>query len=178
MTTTRRPGSLSLDLLLVWHGLFAGAYMVAFLTAEGVGSLHRFAGYAAMALLALRLLAAFLAPDRSPWALPMPSSVQWKPFLAKLGKGDWSVFRNRTPLATLSGLVLLGMLVIVIPTGMVADFWDWDDPHEAIAEGSLAVVLVHVALVSLGPALKRLAKRGKRQEDSGSPDIQGVGSLM
>lgn len=161
MTTTKPSGALSLNLLLAWHGLFAGAYMVAFLTAEGVGTLHQFAGYTAMALLALRLLAAFLAPERSPWGLPWPTAAQWKPFLAKLGRGDLSVFRNRTPLAPLSGLVILGVLVIVTLSGMIADFWDWEDLHEGIAEASLTVILVHVALVSLAPLLKKLAERDK-----------------
>ncbi|MEO5337381.1 MAG: hypothetical protein H7841_10885 [Magnetospirillum sp. WYHS-4] len=164
MTTTRFSGPLAMRLLLAWHGLFAGAYGVAFLTAEGIGALHRFAGYAALGLLALRLAAAMLAPERSPWSLPWPTAVQWKPFLAKLGRGDISVFRSRTPLAPLSGLVILAVLVLVSVSGLIAEFWKWDDMHEGVAEASLAAILVHIALVSLGPAWKALAAAPRASE--------------
>lgn len=154
----------SFDLLLFWHGLFAGAYTIAYLTAESAPALHQFAGYTAIGLLALRLLVAVAVAKRSPWALPWPKATMWQTFGRKLGSGDLSVFRSRTPLAPLSGLAILATLVLVSLTGLAADWWRWEDLHEGIAEGSLTVVLVHAAIVSLGPLLKKLGElRGIRQ---------------
>lgn len=160
------------DLLLFWHGLFAGSYTIAYLTAEGAPALHQFAGYTAIGLLALRLLAAAGAAERSPWALPWPKATMWQAFGRKLGSGNLSVFRGRTPLAPLSGLVLLGVLVLVSLSGLAADWWKWEDLHEGIAEGSLTVVLVHIAIVSLGPLLKKLGEpRDERQPAAATRNV-------
>jgi len=155
MTSTRRLPR-PFDLLLLWHGLFTGSYTIAYLSAESAGGLHQFAGYTALSLLALRLLAARLAAGRPPWALPWPKASMWQNFLRRLTRDGLAVFRGRTPLAPLSGLVLLGSVVLVALTGLSADWWGWEDLHEGPAELSLGVVLIHVAIVSFGPLLKRL----------------------
>lgn len=153
--TTKRPLS-AMDLLLVWHGLFAGSYVIAYLTAEGSEAVHLFSGYAVLGLLGFRLLAASVAGAKSPWGLPWAAAAIWKPFLRKLSAGDLSVLRNRTPLAPLSGLAILVTMILAGLSGLAADFWDWEDLHDGIAEASLAVVLVHAALVSVGPLLRTL----------------------
>lgn len=160
--TKPKPRKLSMTALLTWHGLFAGSYVIAYVTAETADGLHVFAGYVALALLAVRLLAASLAPAASVWSLPWASAALWRTFGGKLIRGDLSALRGRTPFAPLSGLVLLGVMTIVTLTGVIADLWSAEDLHEGIAEGSLAVVLVHVAIVSLGPALRAVAKRLNR----------------
>lgn len=147
----------SFDLLLLWHGLFAGSYTIAYLTAEGAEGLHRFAGYTVIGLLGLRLLVAAVASERSPWTLPWPTAGMWRVFLRKLSTADVSVLRSRTPLAPLSGLVILVAVVLAGLSGLTADWWEWKDLHEGLAEGSLPVVLIHIAIVSLAPALKRLS---------------------
>jgi cytochrome b len=153
--TTKRPLSAG-DLVMVWHGLFAGSYVIAYLTAEGSDAVHQFAGYAALVLLALRLVAASLAGLKSPWGLPWAAAVIWKPFVRKLSAGDLSVFRHRTPLAPLSGLAILITLLVVGLSGLAAEFWDWEDLHEGVAEASLFVILIHAGLVSLGPLLRAI----------------------
>lgn len=174
MIKTRLPKSF--DLLLFWHGLFAGSYTIAYLTAEGAPALHQFAGYAAIGLLVLRLLMAIVVVERSPWALPWPKAAMWQAFGRKLGGGELSVFRGRTPLSPLSGLVLLATLVLVSLSGLAADWWKWEDLHGSIAEGSLIVVLVHVAIVSLGPLLKKLGERQSvAATRAGWPPIGGSG---
>lgn len=158
MTTIKARLPKAFDLLLVWHGLFAGAYTIAYLTADGARGLHQFAGYTLLGLLTLRLLLAATVAERSPWSLPWPKAALWRSFGRKLGGADLSVLRGRTPLAPLSGLALLAMLTGVGLSGLAADWWKWEDLHEGLAEGSLAVVLVHVALVALGPALRKLGE--------------------
>ncbi len=152
-----------MDWLLVWHGLFAGTYTIAYLTAEGSEAVHAFTGYVALALLGIRLVAASLAGVRSPWGLPWAAAVIWKPFLRKLAAGDLSVFRNRTPLAPLSGLAALITMLVVGLAGLAAEFWDWEDLHEGVAEASLAIILTHIALVSIGPLLRTIGARTARQ---------------
>jgi len=157
----------ALELLLLWHGLFAGAYTIAYLTAEGAPGLHEFSGYVALVLLAVRLLAARLAGGRAPWAFPIPKASMWKNFGHKLLTGDLGALRGRTPFAPLSGLVILGIMVLVSLSGLGADWWGWDDLHEGLAEGSLALVLVHIAIVSFAPMLQRLTNtQGERKPAS------------
>ena len=145
------------NLMMLWHGLFVGAYTIAYLTAEGAPGLHEFSGYAAMALLALRLLAA-LVGARAPWALPLPKASMWTNFGRKLRSGNTSALLGRTPFAPLSGLVILAALVLVSLTGLAADWWGWDDLHGALAEGSLTIVLIHITIVSFAPIMKKLGK--------------------
>ncbi len=146
------------DLLMLWHGLFVGAYTIAYLTAEGAPGLHEFSGYAAMALLALRLLAALVAGERAPWALPLPKASMWKNFGRKLRGGNVSALLGRTPFAPLSGLVILAALVLVTLSGLAADWWEWEDLHGALAEGSLMIVLIHIAIVSFAPIMKKVGE--------------------
>lgn len=160
MTRLRLPTPF--DLLMLWHGLFAGTYTIAYLTADGAPGLHEFAGYAALALLALRLLAAVIAGTRAPWALPLPRAAMWKNFGRKLADGNFGALRGRTPFAPLSGLVILVSLVLVTLSGLAADWWEWADLHEGLAEGSLTVVLIHVAIVSFGPLLKKVGETRAR----------------
>lgn len=162
MTRLRLPTAF--DLLMLWHGLFAGTYTIAYLTADGAPGLHEFAGYAALALLALRLLAAVIAGTRAPWALPLPRAAMWKNFGRKLADGNFGALRGRTPFAPLSGLVILVSLVLVTLSGLAADWWEWGDLHEGLAEGSLTVVLIHIAIVSFGPLLKKFGEVRARHD--------------
>ena len=151
MMTTK---SFSYHLLLLWHGLLAGGYTVAFLTSEGGHAVHRFAGYVVLTLVTFRLIAAVGAGDKSPWALPWARRALWHDFWRKVMAGDRSVLLRRTPLMPLSGLMVLTMLVVVGLSGLTAGWWDLEHLPEGIAESPPAVVLVHIALVSLAPILK------------------------
>lgn len=148
-----------MDVVLVWHGLFAGSWAIAYLSAESGEAVHQFAGYTALALLAVRLLAASLATEKSVWNLPWAPLPLWQAFLGRLGRGDLSVLRSRTPFTPLSALAVLGVMALTVPTGLMADWFDADDLHEGIAEASLTFVLIHVVLVSLPPFFKWLRKR-------------------
>ena len=152
------------ELLLVWHGLLVGAYTIAYLTADGAPGLHLFAGYTVLGLLAMRLTAALIVGVRPPWALPLPKASMWKYFGRKLTAGNFSSLLGRTPFAPLSGLVILATLVLVTLSGLAADWWELEDLHEGLAEGSLAVILIHIAIVSFAPLLKRLSESREKTE--------------
>lgn len=168
ITMTRLRFPKPMELLLVWHGLFVGAYTSAYLTADGAPGMHEFAGYAALTLLAVRLIAAVLSRGRAPWVISLPKASMWKNFTDKLLAGNFGVLRGRTPFAPLSGLLLLGMLVLVTLSGLSAQWWEWEDLHEGLAEGSLTLVLIHIAIVSFAPLLKRL---GEARPQAGSTTL-------
>lgn len=152
------------DLLLFWHGLFAGAYTIAYLTAERAPGLHEFAGYVTLGLLAVRILAARSAGGQAPWAWPLPPASMWKNFARKLITANFSALLGRTPFAPLSGLIILAVMVLVSLSGLIADWWGWDNLHEGVSEGSLALVSIHIAIVSFAPLLRRLTASHREQQ--------------
>lgn len=154
--------AVAFHLLLLWHGLLAGGYTIAFLTAEGSHALHEFAGYLVLGLLALRLVIASLVSGEGSWALPWPGRSLWRSFFSRLQSGELDAFRQRTPLVPLSALAILIALVVAAVTGLAADAWRWEDLHEGIAEGTLTLVLIHLGLVSLAPLIKSVSGRAQR----------------
>ena len=118
----------------------AGSFVVAYLTAgEDLYAMHQFAGYAVLAALALRLVLGLVADSRSPLRLPRPFEAirLWR------ARGG-----GRNPLFAVFAVGLLGTVGLVALSGATADFLPWlEDPHEAVAEGSLWLVAGHVAFV-------------------------------
>ncbi|MBI4969275.1 MAG: cytochrome b/b6 domain-containing protein [Rhodospirillales bacterium] len=139
------------NLLMVWHGLFAGSYLVSYATAEFSLGMHLFAGYALLALLFLRLAVALFVAETSPWSLPWPNARLARTFSERLRAFDLAALRGRNPLVILSGLALIVASLLAALSG----FLPWEDPHEALASFSLATVGVHVAAVLLTQFIKR-----------------------
>ena len=133
-------------LLKLWHAWVAGAFLVAYVTAdEDTYAMHLFAGYAVLAAIVARLLAGFLAPSTSPLRLPRPS-------LAGFGGG-----KGRHPLFAWLAVALLISVGLAAATGAVADGSPWlEKPHEAISEASLWVIFGHLAFVAFIYGGKRL----------------------
>jgi hypothetical protein len=144
--------NLSLNLLLFWHGLFAGSYIVAFVTGEEAMGMHIAAGWFVIGLGALRLAVALFASDRSCWSLPWPNAVLVNAFKRQWAERDGALFKGRNLLIVASGLVVLVGAVLASLSGYLPG----DDLHEGIANFSLVAVLVHAALVSLAQGLKRI----------------------
>ena len=143
--------SLSFNLLLFWHGLFAGSYIVAFLTDDALG-MHIAAGWFVIGLGAFRLLIALLAPERSCWSLPLPSPVLVKAFKRQWAARDAGIVLERNLFIVASGLIVLMGAVLASLSGYLPG----DDLHEGIANLSLAVVLGHVAFILLSQGLKKI----------------------
>jgi len=149
----RIPIPLQHTLLKAWHAWAAGAYLVAYLTAdEDTYALHQFAGYALLAAIAVRLLAGMAAPAAGPWRLPrldVKAAIAWL-----------SVRRGRHPLFAWLAAALLAGLGLAAATGALADGVTWfEDPHEAIAEASMWVIFAHIAFVGFMYGGKRLLTR-------------------
>ena len=138
--SSRLGGRTGMRVLKAWHAAFAGAFVVAYLTAgEDYFAMHQFAGYAVLAAVAMRLLLGVVADDHSPLRLPRPIETvrRWR-----------SAGTGRNPLFAVFAAALLAVVGLVALSGAVADFLPRvEDLHEAIGEVSLWLIGGHVAFV-------------------------------
>ncbi|NUB24828.1 hypothetical protein [Azospirillum brasilense] len=156
-TNTRRtPGRLLF--LFAFHAALSGAFIVAYLTGdEDTYAMHQFAGYTALAALAVRLLAGVLMPV-GPLRLPRPSVTATLDWLRRVASGKARAWGQRSPLLAWMALALLAVVGAAALSGAVADFVvPLEKLHEALGEFSLPVVLAHVALVVALLGLKKVA---------------------
>lgn len=140
-------------LLKFWHAWLAGGFVVAYVTAdEDTYAMHQFAGYAVLAAIVVRLLAAMAAPAAGPLRMPRPSLsalIRW-----------FGQRKGRHPLFAWFAVALLAVVGLVAATGAAADFATFmEDPHEAIAEASLWLIFAHIAFVTVIYGGKRLLNR-------------------
>jgi len=151
--TFRLPPRIEMGMLRFLHAWLAGSFLIAYVTAdEDTYALHLFAGYAVLAAIAVRLLAGVIMPAGSPLALPQPSAN---------GLTTWLVDRKgRNPLFAWLAAVLLAVVGVSAVTGALADGWTWlEDPHEAVSELALGIILGHVAFVTFVYGGKRQLAR-------------------
>jgi len=155
----RKPTRLKMIFLLGFHAVLSGAFLVAYLTGdEDTYGMHLFAGYTVLAALALRLLAGVVAPSGSPLRLPRPSWSATRAYFARLARFDADALRQRSPLYAVMGVAVLAGVGLAAASGVLADaFTLFEDPHEALSEFALAIVIGHVVLVFLLHGLKVLA---------------------
>lgn len=146
-----KPLGFSFNLLLFWHGLFAGSYIVAFVSDDAMG-MHIAAGWFVILLGAFRLLVALMAPEKSPWSLPWPNAVLVNAFKRHLNAADPALLQGRNLLIVASGLLVLMGAVLASLSGYLPS----DDLHEGIANFSLAIILGHVGLILISQGLKRV----------------------
>lgn len=163
MTTTdvlRAPRRLlprPITLLMGWHGLFAGAYTIAFITQDGAERLHELAGYITVALLALRFAVALLVGEKSVWSLPWAPAPLWRGFGRKLLDDPAGALRGRTPFAPLTGLLVLVSVALAAATGlMTLPIHALEDLHEGAASLTYPAVVVHLGVVFLPQVLRKL----------------------
>ncbi len=154
--------SASFTLLLFWHGLFAGTYIVAFITGDDdFMGMHIAAGWMLIGLGFIRLLIATVMPETSPWSLPWPNTALIKSFKRHWGSLDApALFQGRTLPIVVSGLVVLTVSVLASFSGYLPG----DDLHEGVANLSLMAVLAHGALILISQGLKKI-----RSAPSGAP---------
>jgi cytochrome b len=145
--------------LFAFHGALSGAFLVSYLSGdEDTYGMHVFSGYALLAAIGFRVLVGLVAPLGSPLRLPRPSLRRSGDYLRRWIGGDATARRERSPLyAWMAAALLVGVGVAGL-SGVAADFRSrLDDLHEALANASLFIVIVHVAIVLTVHGLKRLA---------------------
>jgi len=144
----RRPSRSETGFLLLFHAVLSGSFLVAYLTGdEDTYGMHLFAGYTVLAALGSRLAVALLAPAGSPLALPRPSMSPTFAWLRRLAAGDGQALRARSPLYPWMAVVMLAFAALVAAKAL----------HEAAAELTPAVIIVHISVAAVLHWLRRLA---------------------
>ena len=155
----RRPSRSETGFLLLFHAVLSGSFLVAYLTGdEDTYGMHLFAGYTVLVALGSRLAAALLAQAGSPLALPRPSMSPTFAWLRRLAAGDGQALRARSPLYPWMAVVMLAFAALVAASGWIADrLPSVEELHEAAAELTPAVIIVHIAVAAALHWLRRLA---------------------
>lgn len=146
-------------LVRIFHWSMAASFLVAWLTADEWEALHLWAGYAAAALVAFRLLWGLVGPRYARFTQFVRGPAAVRDHLAALLRGRERRHLGHNPaggamilglLAGLAGLCLTGWL------GTTDAFWgvEWlEETHEVLANLLLVLVGLHVAgvlVASLG----------------------------
>ncbi|WP_029009335.1 hypothetical protein [Azospirillum halopraeferens] len=145
----RKPTPAETALLLTFHALLSGAFIVAHLTGdEDTYGMHVFSGYAVLTVLAVRLGAGLFAPAGTPLALPRPRVRPPGGWLGRVPVGDAAARRERSPLVAWMAAVLLAGLSAAAVSGAVADaVVSLEKLHEALAEATLPLIIGHIVVV-------------------------------
>ena len=164
--TRRKPTAIEFTILYGWHAVFSGAFIVAYLSGdEDTYAMHQFAGYAVLAALGIRLIAAVAAPVSSPLRPRRPTLTPFKAWVAALFADNGTPDSKpaslpRRPLFALMAAALLISIGATAASGAAADFLPFiEDLHEALGELALWIVLGHVAIVVGLNALPRMRQK-------------------
>ncbi|MBP7065048.1 hypothetical protein [Ferrovibrio sp.] len=130
-------------LLRIWHAMFAGGYLVSYITADkDTYAMHQFSGYLVLTVLAVRLIVGLLAPIGHPLRLPRPSPGDIQTWLRRR--------RGRNPFFAWFAVTLLAIVGLAATSGAMTDILPrMEDLHEVIAESSLWLILAHITFVTI-----------------------------
>jgi cytochrome b len=161
------------------HWIIAAAVVLNGLLTEGGSLIHVWIGYAAFALLGLRLLWGLIGPGEARFAAFPPSLSAARSHLADLTAGRYRSYRSHNPLGSLMVYALWATLFVTAATGIAmeadpfpgagderaaaVDVWHdeedaedegegnevFEDIHEAAANLLLILAALHVAGVAV-----------------------------
>lgn len=140
----RRPSAATIGFLLGWHGMMAGAFIVAMLSGQGAYSAHSFAGVVMIVAIGIRLAVGAAFPKGHLLTFPWPS-------FKSLAQGTSGVYRF---VSHTMGVVMLGVCSIASLTGWFA--WSAAEAHAVVSYFALSVIGVHLGLVILMQGVKKV----------------------
>lgn len=139
----------------LFHWGLAASFVIAWITADEWDSLHHWAGYAAASLIALRLVWGLIGTHYARFSQFIKGPSDTVHYLSDIAKGRESRYVGHNP----AGAAMIVMLLLAMSgcafTGWLYTtdaFWgsDWvEETHELLANGLLALVLLHVGGVLL-----------------------------
>jgi cytochrome b len=173
--TGRPPGWTWDPLVRITHWSIAAAVLLNGMLTEGGALVHLWIGYAAFAMLGLRLAWGLIGPEEARFSAFPPSLRAARTHLADLVAGRHRAYRSHDPLGSLMVYALWGTLLVVVATGVAmqadpfpaseprassAQYWQDDeeaeegdemleDVHEAGANLLLVLAALHVAGVAI-----------------------------
>lgn len=134
-----------------FHWSLVGSFAAAWLTAEDAEWPHRWAGYAALALVAFRLVWGFAGSAHARFSDFVPSAANLADYLAALVRGRAPRHLGHNPAAAVMILFLLGMVGMIGGTGwMMTTDWGWGSEllealHTTAVNLTLVAIAVHVS---------------------------------
>jgi cytochrome b len=147
-----------MKMMKVWDPLVRGVHWALvvcvigdFTLNEPGGTAHRWLGYAAAGLVALRLIWGFFGTRHARFSDFFPTPSRLVPYVRALLRGREPRMVGHNPLA---GLMMLTLLILVLALGFTGfllgtdTFWGSESLlgiHEAIANTLIALVVIHAA---------------------------------
>lgn len=146
-------------LVRVFHWTLVAAFAAAYLSEDELMSVHNFAGYLILGLLAFRLIWAFIGTRHARFSDFVYSPGQVIGYLRDMVRGRPEHYLGHNPAGGVMILMLLASLIATVATGLllVGDGGGeaWEDAHEFFANFTLFLVVLHVAGVVIGGMLHR-----------------------
>jgi len=132
----------------LFHWCLVAAFATAYLTADDAEAAHRWAGYAALALVACRVVWGFVGSRHARFTDFVPSPRAFARYVARLLRGRGPRHRGHNPAAAVMILFLLAAMVAIGATGwLMATDWGWgSDALETLHEGTVELTLVAIAV--------------------------------
>lgn len=134
----------------IFHWSLVTSFAVAWLTTEEWNRLHEWAGYAAVALVAMRVLWGIIGTEHARFSDFITSPLGVFRYIGDILKGRERRYLGHNPvggtmiIALLSGICGLGLTGWMMTSNA---FWgvEWvEEVHEVIANGMLALIVLHV----------------------------------
>jgi len=135
----------------VFHWSLVLSFAVAWITADEWDRLHEWAGYAAVSLVSARIVWGFIGTKHARFSDFVRSPFKVIGYLLDLLQGKERRFLGHNPAGGAMVLALITGIVGLAVTGWMMTtnaFWgvDWvKELHEALANGMLGLVVLHIA---------------------------------
>jgi len=142
-------------LLRIFHWSLAVSFAIAWLTADEWDDLHEWAGYAAAALIAFRVLWGFVGPRYARFSQFVRAPRAVAAYLCSMLRGKEPRYIGHNPAGGAMILALMLTLALTALSGWISTLdgyagAEWlEDAHEAMANVVLALVIAHIAGVIL-----------------------------
>lgn len=134
----------------IFHWSLVASFALAWVTAEDAKTLHMWAGYAAGALIALRVIWGLVGTRHARFSQFIRSPLTVAAYLRDVVTGREARYLGHNPVGGLMIVALIATLANVCLTGWMQTtdaYWgvEWvEEVHEAIASFMLALVGIHV----------------------------------
>lgn len=141
----------------VFHWALVSCVVLNQFVLEGGEAPHRWAGYAATALICARLVWGFVGSAHARFASFAPTPARVRGHVRALRRGEIPVYVGHSPLGALMMLALMLLVIALVTTGWLQTtdaFWGDEalqDTHEALANVLLLAAGLHgIAAIVLG----------------------------
>lgn len=157
-------------LVRMFHWILVAAFAAAYLTEDELMSVHTFAGYLIIGLLAFRLIWGFIGTPHARFSDFVYSPARVIDYLKAMVRGRPQHYLGHNPAGGVMILMLLASLIVTVATGLFALGAEgvtpvmalgagteelWEELHEFFANFTLFLVAIHVAGVIIGGWLHR-----------------------